>query len=166
MWEKRINKILDDLDIVYATYERSIYRGTIGEKVVLLCRQSDDIAVTCSDPTVAQGFREFLAAVLVTKIAMYLLSILIELGFPPSKPALLYTDNKAAIKDITLFEFRDGSRLTIRRIRKVETPEDFAQEIEEHVTEALARAFDTAEISIRIHIGLSERCAAEAAAPL
>jgi hypothetical protein len=111
-----INKILDDLDIVYATYERSIYRGTIGGKVVLLCRQSDDIAVTCSDPTVAQGFREVIAAVLVTKIAKYLLSILIELGFPPSKLALLYADNKAAIKDITLFEFRDGSRLlTIRK---------------------------------------------------
>jgi hypothetical protein len=29
LWEKHINKILDDLDIVYTTHERSIYRGTI-----------------------------------------------------------------------------------------------------------------------------------------
>jgi hypothetical protein len=38
----------------------SIYRGMIDGNVVLLCRQVDDIAVACSDPTVAQGLREFI----------------------------------------------------------------------------------------------------------
>jgi hypothetical protein len=55
LWEKHINKILGDLDIVYTTHERSIYRGTIDGKIVLLCRQVDDIAVACTDPAVAQG---------------------------------------------------------------------------------------------------------------
>jgi hypothetical protein len=50
-----ISKILDDLDIVYTTHERSIYRGKIGGKVVLLCRQVEDLAVASSDPTAAQG---------------------------------------------------------------------------------------------------------------
>jgi hypothetical protein len=96
-----------------------------------------------------------------------LLSILIELGFRPSKPALLYADNKAAIKGITLFDFRDGSRLlTRRRIRRMKRPENFVQGIEEHVTELLARVFQDAEKFSRIHIGLSERHAAEAAALL
>ena len=45
---KHINKILDDLDIVYTTHERSIYLGTIDGKVVLLYRQVDDIAVAYS----------------------------------------------------------------------------------------------------------------------
>jgi hypothetical protein len=35
LWEKHINKILDDLDIVYTTHERSIYQGKIDGKVVL-----------------------------------------------------------------------------------------------------------------------------------
>jgi hypothetical protein len=47
--------ILDDLDIVCTTYERSIYRGKIEGKVVLLCRQVDALASACSDPSVAQG---------------------------------------------------------------------------------------------------------------
>jgi hypothetical protein len=55
LWEKHINKILDDLDIVYTIHERSIYQGKIDGKVVLLGRQVDDLAVACSDPTVAQG---------------------------------------------------------------------------------------------------------------
>jgi hypothetical protein len=38
LWEEHINKILDDLDIVSITLARSIYRGTIDEKVVLLHR--------------------------------------------------------------------------------------------------------------------------------
>jgi hypothetical protein len=48
-----INKILDDLEIVYTTRERSVYRGTIDGKVVLLFRLVDNIAAACSDPTVA-----------------------------------------------------------------------------------------------------------------
>jgi hypothetical protein len=52
---KHINKILDDFDIVYTTHERSIYRGKIDGKVVPLCRQVEDLAVACSDPSVAQG---------------------------------------------------------------------------------------------------------------
>jgi hypothetical protein len=55
LWEKHVNKILNDPDIVYTTHERTIYRGTIYKKVVLLCLQVDDIAVACSDPAVAQG---------------------------------------------------------------------------------------------------------------
>jgi hypothetical protein len=45
LWEKYIYKILDDLDIVYTTRERSIYRATIDGKVALLCRQVDNIAI-------------------------------------------------------------------------------------------------------------------------
>jgi hypothetical protein len=67
--ETRFTKILDDLVIVYNTHERSIYRGTIDGKVVLLCRQVDGIAVACSDPSVALGLREFIAAVLTNNIA-------------------------------------------------------------------------------------------------
>jgi hypothetical protein len=52
LWEKHINKILDDPDIVYTPRERSIYRGKIDGKVVLLCRQVGNLAVACSDPSV------------------------------------------------------------------------------------------------------------------
>jgi hypothetical protein len=45
LWEKHINKILDDLDVVYTTHERSIYQGKIDGKVVLLGRYVDDLAV-------------------------------------------------------------------------------------------------------------------------
>jgi hypothetical protein len=50
-------------------------------------------------PTVATSSTEavFITAVLAAKIAKYLRSILVELGFPPSGPTLLYKDNKAAI---------------------------------------------------------------------
>jgi hypothetical protein len=63
--EKCINKILDDLDIVYITHVRRIYRGTIDGNVVLLCHEVDNIAAACSDPIVAQGSSECIAAVLV-----------------------------------------------------------------------------------------------------
>jgi hypothetical protein len=46
LWEKHINKILDDLDVVYSTHERCFYRGTIHGKVVLLCRRVDDLAAS------------------------------------------------------------------------------------------------------------------------
>jgi hypothetical protein len=59
-------------------------------KVVLLCRQVDDIAAASSDPTVAQGLSEFIVAMLVAKITKYLRSILIENGLPPSGRTLLY----------------------------------------------------------------------------
>jgi hypothetical protein len=55
LWEKRINKILNDLNIVHTTHERSIFQGKIDRKVVLLWRQVDDLAVVCSDRTVAHG---------------------------------------------------------------------------------------------------------------
>jgi hypothetical protein len=64
LWEKHINKTLDDLDIVYTTHERSIYRGTIDGKVVLLYRQVNDIAVACSDP---QGFIDSIGKVVDLK---------------------------------------------------------------------------------------------------
>ncbi len=79
---KHINKILDDLDIVYTPHERSIYRGKIDRKVVLLCRQVDEIAVASSVPTTARGL-------IAAKIGKYLRSIFIELGFPHLGPTLL-----------------------------------------------------------------------------
>jgi hypothetical protein len=45
IWEKRIDEILDIID----------HRGEIDGKVVLLCRQVDDVAIAYSDPTVVQG---------------------------------------------------------------------------------------------------------------
>jgi hypothetical protein len=54
LWEKHINKILDDFDIVYTTHKRSIYGGKIDRKVVLLRGQVDDLTVACSDPSAAQ----------------------------------------------------------------------------------------------------------------
>jgi hypothetical protein len=49
-------RILDDLDIVYSPpHERKIYRCKIDGQVFLLCRQVDDFAVVCPNPTVAQG---------------------------------------------------------------------------------------------------------------
>jgi hypothetical protein len=80
---KQSNKILDDPDIMHTAHEQSIYRGSrYDDKVDLLCRQVDDIAVAC---------------LIAEKIARYLWSILIELSFPPTEPPLLYEDNKAAI---------------------------------------------------------------------
>jgi hypothetical protein len=66
LWEKYINEIIDDLDIVYTTHERSIYRWTIDGKVVLLCRQVDDIAVICSD-TVSQDLIDSIGKVMDLK---------------------------------------------------------------------------------------------------
>jgi hypothetical protein len=37
MWEKYLEKIFDDLDIVYNLHECSIYGSTIDGKVVLVC---------------------------------------------------------------------------------------------------------------------------------
>jgi hypothetical protein len=78
---EQISKTLDD-----PINERIVCRGTIDGKVVLLCRQVDDIAVACPNPTAAQGF-----------IAAKILSILIELGFLTTGLTLLYEDNNAAI---------------------------------------------------------------------
>jgi hypothetical protein len=49
-----------------------------------------------------QGLRAFITAVLATKIANCLPSILIELGFPPSQPTLLYEGIKAAMVSLHL----------------------------------------------------------------
>jgi hypothetical protein len=48
--------------------ERSIYRGRADKKVVLLCRQVDNLAAACADPTVTKGVSDFIAALLVTTI--------------------------------------------------------------------------------------------------
>ncbi len=45
---------------------------------------------------------EFITAELAAKIAKYLRSILIELGFPPSVPTMLYEDDKAAINMVNV----------------------------------------------------------------
>jgi hypothetical protein len=55
LWDLHIINILADLDIVYTTHKRSIFRGKIDGKIALLCRQVNDLAVACSDPSVAQG---------------------------------------------------------------------------------------------------------------
>jgi hypothetical protein len=65
---KDINKILDYLDIVYTTHERSIYRGKIDRNVVLLYRQVDDLAVACSDPSVTQGLIDSIGKIVDLKI--------------------------------------------------------------------------------------------------
>jgi hypothetical protein len=52
---KHITKILDDLDDVYTIHKPIIYQDKIDGKVVLLCRQVDELAVACSDPSVAQA---------------------------------------------------------------------------------------------------------------
>jgi hypothetical protein len=61
-------------------------------------------------PTVATSSTdsEFIAAVLAAKIAKYLRSILIELGFPPSGPTLLYENHKAPTNTV------NGNRPTER----------------------------------------------------
>jgi hypothetical protein len=46
--------------------EPSIYRGNIDRKVLLLCRQVNDLAAACSDPTVAQGLSDCIATVPTT----------------------------------------------------------------------------------------------------
>ncbi len=50
-------------------------------------------------PTVSTSSTEaeFIAAVYAAKIAKYFRSILLELGFPPDGPTVLYEDNQAAI---------------------------------------------------------------------
>jgi hypothetical protein len=97
LWENLINKFLDDLDIVFITNKRSVYRGKIDGKVVRLYQQVDDIAAACSDPKVAQGWRVLVAAMQVAKIANYLRTIFVDLGFSPSGPTLPFEDIKAAI---------------------------------------------------------------------
>jgi hypothetical protein len=98
-----INEILDDPDFVYTTHEQRIYRGTMDDKVNLLCRQVDDIAVACSNLTVAQGL-------IAAKIARILCSNLIQVGLPPSGLTLLYEDNKAAISMVNANRPSEGSR--------------------------------------------------------
>jgi hypothetical protein len=48
LWEKHSYKILDDLDFLYTTREQRIYRGKTNGKVLLMCRQVDNLAVACS----------------------------------------------------------------------------------------------------------------------
>jgi hypothetical protein len=48
--------------------ERSIYRGRVDKKSILFCRQVDNLAAACADPTAMQGLSDFIAAVLVAKI--------------------------------------------------------------------------------------------------
>jgi hypothetical protein len=85
---KHTSKILDDLDIMHTTNERSIYRrGTMDGKVVFLYRQIDDITVACSNHTVAQGL--IVANIACVPFSSSLLSL--------HGPILLYEDNKATI---------------------------------------------------------------------
>jgi hypothetical protein len=65
-------------------------------------------------PTVTTSSTEsqFIAAVLAAKIAKYLRSILIDFGFPPSGPTLLYEDNKAATNMVNANRFTARSRHT------------------------------------------------------
>jgi hypothetical protein len=62
-----VGKHINEIDFVYTTHEHSIYRGTIDGKVVLMCRQVDDLAVACSDPAVAQGLIDSIGKVVDLK---------------------------------------------------------------------------------------------------
>jgi hypothetical protein len=55
LWGKHINDIVDDLDIVYTTHERSIYLGTIGRKSSFCAGKSSTSLSLALTPTVAQG---------------------------------------------------------------------------------------------------------------
>jgi Reverse transcriptase (RNA-dependent DNA polymerase)/GAG-pre-integrase domain len=54
LWERFVNSLLTKLGFVATTQERSLYRATIQGKVVLLCRQVDDMAIACVDPSICQ----------------------------------------------------------------------------------------------------------------
>ena len=75
-------------------------RSTTGYAFVLnggvIAYRSKTQAVTATSSTEA----EFYAAVFAAKAALYLRSILKELGFPQTAPTPIYEDNEAAIKMI------------------------------------------------------------------
>jgi Reverse transcriptase (RNA-dependent DNA polymerase)/GAG-pre-integrase domain len=52
-WEQTINKILLDLGFTNTTHEPNLYSGHFNGTQVLLCRQVDDLAISCHDPLVA-----------------------------------------------------------------------------------------------------------------
>jgi hypothetical protein len=47
LWEVTINKILTSMGFVSTTHERNLYRATIANQVVLICRQVDNLAIAC-----------------------------------------------------------------------------------------------------------------------
>jgi hypothetical protein len=53
LWELTINSILTSLGFSSTTHERNLYRATIQDSLVLVCRQVDDLAIACSTPNVA-----------------------------------------------------------------------------------------------------------------
>jgi hypothetical protein len=55
LWEKMIVGILEgpELGFTSTTHERNLYRGTIDDALVLVCRQVDDFAIASTSPTAA-----------------------------------------------------------------------------------------------------------------
>lgn len=75
------------------TTRRSItgYAFTCGGTVIAYrCKLQSTVATSSTEA-------EFIAAVLAAKVAKYLRSILLDLGFPPDGPTTLFEDNRAAI---------------------------------------------------------------------
>jgi Reverse transcriptase (RNA-dependent DNA polymerase)/GAG-pre-integrase domain len=53
LWEQTINKILHDMGFTNTTHEPNLYCGEIDGAQVLLCRQVDDLAISCHDAKTA-----------------------------------------------------------------------------------------------------------------
>jgi hypothetical protein len=72
LWELTINKILSSLGFTSTTHERNLYRASIRDSVVLICRQVDDLAIACRDPDIA----DHLVTQLQTHVSMKHLGLL------------------------------------------------------------------------------------------
>jgi hypothetical protein len=97
------------VDVSYATDLRTrllvtgLYFGLAGGAIAFKSKLQPTVATSSTES-------ELIAAVLAAKIAKHLRSILIELGFPPSGPTLLYEDNKAAINMVNANRPTERSR--------------------------------------------------------
>jgi KUP system potassium uptake protein len=55
LWTRLINQILiAELGFRSTTHEPNLYRGTVADQDVLLCRQVDDFSIACKDPAIAE----------------------------------------------------------------------------------------------------------------
>ena len=51
LWEKFVNEAIARHGFTSTTHERNIYQGTFNGHRMLICRQVDDLAIGCADPT-------------------------------------------------------------------------------------------------------------------
>ena len=89
-------KLIAFVDAVYANdqHKRQFTTGfvfTYGDSTIVYCSKTQSIT------TVSFTEAEFLAAVSCAKIALYLQSILYELGFECNEPTPIYKDNASTI---------------------------------------------------------------------